>query len=61
MGRVDELAAADVDADVAETVEEDEVAGLEIRLRDRDADAVLRVARVRQADAHLAVDVHHEA
>ena len=32
---VDELAAADVDADVAEPVEEDEVTGLEIGERDR--------------------------
>ena len=40
--RVDELIAADVDADVSEAVEEDEVAGLELRAGDADADGVLR-------------------
>ena len=43
--RVDELAAADVDADVAETVEEDEVAGLELVAARPVRPAVLRVAR----------------
>ena len=43
--RVDELAAADVDADVAEPVEEHEVAGLELIARDVRADrAVLHAA-----------------
>ena len=58
---VDEVPAADVDPDVTEPVEEDEVAGLEIAHRDRHAGAVLRVARVRQRDAHLRVDVHRRA
>ena len=49
--RVDEAAAADVDPDVAEPVEEDEVAGLELGQRDRAAVAVLRVRAVRQRDA----------
>src|SRR5205085_11771251 len=47
--------------DVPEAVEEDEVAGLELALRDGDAHAVLGVARVRERDADLRVDVHREA
>src|SRR5207248_50711 len=39
---VDELVAADVEADVAEAVEEDEIARLEVAARDRNADAPLR-------------------
>ena len=52
--RVDELAAADVDPDVAEAVEEDEVARLELVARDGDAVAVLGGRVVRQRDAHCA-------
>src|SRR5436305_14561896 len=59
--RVDEAPAADVDADMSEPVEEDEVAGLELRHRDRAAVAVLRVRAVREGDADLPVHVHHEA
>src|SRR6266513_1455995 len=44
--RVDEGVAADVDADVAEPVEEDQVARLEVAARDRAAHAVLRVGAV---------------
>src|SRR5205085_8572733 len=59
--RVDEAVAADVDADMAEPVEEDEVAGLEIAPRDRGTHPVLRVRAVRQRDADLREGVHHEA
>src|SRR5579884_3304653 len=59
--RVDELAAADVDADVAEAVEEDEVAGLELVARDGNAHRPLCSGVVRQGDADLPVDVHDEA
>ena len=58
---VDELAAADVDADVAETVEEDEVARLELIVGHGNAHAVLRIARMRERHADLRVGVHHEA
>ena len=58
---VHELAAADVDADVAEPVEEDEVARLQLVLRDRRAHAVLRVGRVRQRDADCREGVDDEA
>ena len=61
MRRVDELAAADVDADVAEAVEEDEVAGLEIAARHRHAHVPLGARVVRKRDADLRVDVRHEA
>ena len=59
--RVDEGVAADVDADVAEPVEEDQVARLEVAARDRAAHAVLRVGAVRQRNADLRVHVHVEA
>ena len=58
--RVDEAPAADVDPDVAEPVEEDEVARLKLVARHRHTGAVLRVARVRKGDADLLVGVHHE-
>src|SRR4029077_16746207 len=61
VGRVNERATADVDADVPEAVEEDEVSRLELAHRDRAAVAVLRVRAVRERDADLRVDVHHEA
>ena len=47
--------------DVAEAVEEDEVAGLELVARDRRAHAPLRAGVVRQRDADLRVHVHREA
>ena len=61
--RVDELSVADVDPDVAEPVEEDEVAGLELAPRHRDGIRVapLRDGVVRQRDADLGVGVHDEA
>ena len=57
---VDELAVADVQADVAEPVEEDEVARLELVARHRCAVAVLRSGIVGQRDAELRVHEHHE-
>ena len=42
-------------------VEEDEVAGLQLVARDRDAHRVERVGRVRQRDADLGVGPHDEA
>src|SRR5712691_3504579 len=59
--RVDELAAADVDPDVARAGEEDQVARLELAHRHRHAHAVLDVRAVRERDADLCEDVHHEA
>ena len=56
---VDEPASADVDPDVAEAVEEDEVAGC--RRRDRLGRIPLRDGVVRERDPELRVDVHHEA
>src|SRR3954447_990274 len=53
MGRMDELAAADVDALVARSGEEDEVAGLELADGDGGAHRRLRVRAVRQRDADL--------
>ena len=47
--------------DVAEAVEEDEVAGLELVSGDRRAHAVLRGRVVRERDADLRVHVHDEA
>src|SRR5260221_5500911 len=58
---VNEAAAADVDADVAEPVEEDEVAGLEAAAGDADATVEVGVARVGEADPEMLVDVAHEA
>ena len=56
---VDEPAAADVDPDVAEPVEEDEVARR--RRRDRIRRVPLGHGVVRERDPELGVDVHHEA
>src|SRR5437773_5937337 len=60
VGRMNERAAADVDADMPEAIEEDEVAGLELVTRDRAAHAVLRVRAVRKRDADLREHVHHQ-
>src|SRR2546426_12576650 len=51
---------ADVDPDVAEAVEEDEVARLEISARDRHAHVPLGAGVMRQGDTDLAVDVRDE-
>src|SRR5919201_6821705 len=59
--RVDEGAAADVDAHVTESVEEDEVAGLELVAGDGCAHPVLRVRAVRQRDPDLGEHVHDQA
>ena len=61
--RVDEVPVADVDPDVVEPVEEDEVSGLELVLRHRDAARVvpLRHGVVRQRDPDLRVHVLDEA
>ncbi len=59
--RVDELPSADVDAHVAEPVEEDEVARRELVARHGDAVVVLRRSVMRQRHAHLRIDVHREA
>ena len=61
MRRVDELPAADVDADVAEPVEEDEITRLELIARHGCSVAVLGAGVVRQGDPYLAEDVGHEA
>src|SRR4029077_7131800 len=63
--RVDELAVANVDADVAgaawSRVEEHQIARSEVVGReDARALAPLRAAVVREVDAELRVDVHHE-
>ena len=60
--RVDELVVADVDPDVAEAGEEDEVSGLKLRAGRVDGVrvVVLRHGVVRERDAELRVDVHHE-
>src|SRR3954451_5395238 len=58
---VDELAAADVHALVVVAVEEDEVAGLEVRAVDRRAHAVLRGGVVRERDPDLRVGPHRQA
>src|SRR2546430_17366673 len=57
---VDERAAADVDADMPEAIEDDELAGLELVTRDWAAHAVLRVRAVRKRDADLREHVHHQ-
>jgi hypothetical protein len=59
--RVDEAAVADVHPDVAEAVEEDEVTGAECPAADAAAEVELAVARVRQGDPEVAVDVADEA
>src|SRR5262245_9054372 len=58
---VDEPAVADIDAVVAEAIEEDEVAGLEAVARDRCAQLVLGRGVVRQRHADPRVYVAHEA
>ena len=60
--RVDEVSTAHIDPDVAEPVEEDEVAGLELAPRHRDGIRVapLRDGVVRQRDPDLGVRVHDE-
>ena len=58
--RFDELAVADVHPDVAEPVEEEDVARLELVLRHRHAVVPHRVRRVRQRHADLRVRPHHE-
>src|SRR5712691_12566589 len=61
MRRVDEAAVADVDADVADSVEEEKVPGLEGPQADAPADAELRVRGVGKADADACVDPAREA
>jgi hypothetical protein len=58
---VDEAVRADVDADVADAVEEDEVAGAERAAGDPAAEPELRVRAVRQVDAEPVVDEADEA
>ena len=60
MWRLDVVAAPDVDADVAEVLEEDEIAGLELVLGDVDAVVPLRRREVRERDADLGEDVLDE-
>ena len=60
MGRVHELAAADVDPDVVERVEEDQVSRLELIARHADSELVLRSGVVRERDPELRVDVGDE-
>jgi hypothetical protein len=52
---MDELPAADVDADVSEPVEEDEIAGLELGGRDRSGRVPLGHGVVRERHAELRV------
>src|SRR5579862_9092784 len=59
--RVDEATVADVDPDVADSVEEDEVAGAERRARDATAAVEVAVGRVRERDAEVPVDEPDEA
>ena len=59
--RMDHPAVTDVEADVAEPVEEDEVAGLQVAAVDRPAVGVLGGGVVRQPDPELLVDVGDEA
>src|SRR3954467_13934364 len=58
---VDEAAVADVEADMADAVEEHEVAGAERSARDVAAVRELRVRRARERDAEVRVDVADEA
>jgi MFS family permease len=58
---VDEAAATDVDAVVAQAVEEDQVAGLQLAAVDGGAMAVLGGGVVWEGDAELRVDVHDKA
>src|SRR5262249_36139042 len=59
--RVDETAAADVDAHVSGAVEEDEVAGAERPARDAVAVREVGVGRVRKGDAEVPVDEPDES
>lgn len=61
MRSVDEPSAADVQPDVADAVEEHQVAGPERAARDLPAEAVVRVGAVRQVDAEVAEDVADES
>src|SRR5258706_6100536 len=61
MRRVDETPVADVDADVPETVEEDEVARPERGPADAAATVELRIARVSEGEAEMCIDVADEA
>src|SRR4051795_377230 len=61
LGSVDETAVADPQADVAETVEEDQVARAQRPAADVASHRPLGVARVRQPDAHAGVDEPREA
>ena len=53
---MDEPSVADVHADVADAVEEDEVAGAKRRAGDPDAQVVVAVAAVRKVAAEAGVD-----
>ena len=54
--RVDEAAAADVHADMADAVEEDEIARAKRLPRDPDAEVVVGVGAVREREAEVGVD-----
>src|SRR5438309_1587444 len=58
--RVDEAAVTDVHPDVAESAEEDEVAGLQRPAPDPPAEVVVRVRAVRQVYPELPVDIANE-
>src|SRR5712692_803446 len=58
---VDEAAVPDVHADVAETVEEDEVAGPQRAARDAPAEIEVGVGAVRQRDAEAVIDEPDES
>ena len=62
MRRVDEVSASDVDPDVVEPVEEDEITGLKLVLRNRHGGRVVPLSDgvVRQRDAELAEHVLDE-
>src|SRR6478672_9921873 len=62
MRRVDEVSASDVDPDVVERVEEDEITGLKLVLRNRHGGGVVPLSDgvVRQRDAELAEHVLDE-
>src|SRR4029453_5490668 len=63
MGRVHEVSASDVDPDVVEPVEEDEITGLKLVLRNRHGGRVVPLSDrvVRQRDAELPIHVLDEA
>src|SRR5207247_2335197 len=58
---MNEAAVPDVEPDMAEPIEEDEVAGLERAPRDPVAEVEVGVGAVRQLDSEALVDVTHEA